>query len=70
MVESTRAGADGGAESQMVGRTDAEGRVQVFLNSPGKWRLHAIAFERSTDAAKADWESFWASLTFEFGSTK
>ena len=28
-------------------------------------RLHAIAMERFADPKVADWESFWASLTFE-----
>ena len=65
MVESARAGASGPAESQMVGRTDADGRVQLFLSAPGKWRLNAITIERCADSQKADWESFWASLTFE-----
>lgn len=67
MIEASVApsGAGGAAESSHVGRTDADGYVQVFLTKPGKWRLHAIAIERCQDPAKADWESFWASLTFE-----
>ena len=65
MVESARSGANGPAESQAVGRTGADGRVQVFLSAAGKWRLNAIAIERHADRDKADWETFWASLTFE-----
>lgn len=46
-----------------AGQTDAEGRISIPAAS-GKWRLHAIYMERMTDPA-ADWESFWATLTFE-----
>jgi uncharacterized GH25 family protein len=52
-----------GATPQAVGRTDDEGRLSVPV-SPGKWRLHTIAMERVEDPA-VDWESFWATLTFE-----
>lgn len=65
MIESTHVGLSGPAESQAVGRTDSEGRAYVTLSAVGKWRLHAIAIERCADQQKADWESFWASLTFE-----
>jgi hypothetical protein len=46
-----------------VGTTDAMGRVLVPVNS-GKWRLHTLTMERSSDP-DAEWESFWAALTFE-----
>jgi hypothetical protein len=32
--------------------------------TPGRWRLHTILMERIT-TPDADWESFWATLTFE-----
>lgn len=47
-----------------VGQTDAEGRISIPVAEPGKWRLHAIYMERLKDPA-ADWESYWATLTFE-----
>ncbi len=65
MVEAAIATAAGQAESLQVGRTDAQGRVLVYLSKPGRWRLHAIAMERCSEPEKADWESFWASLTFD-----
>jgi hypothetical protein len=65
LVEAARAGASGPAEGYSVGRTDSEGRVHVPLSAAGKWRLHAVAIERCGDERQADWESFWASLTFE-----
>jgi uncharacterized GH25 family protein len=55
----------GKAENNIVGRTDAKGRIEVPLNRPGLWKLHAIHMIRLEDRKQADWESFWASLTFE-----
>ena len=52
-------------DSDAIGRTDSEGRVYVTLTASGTWRLHAVARERCSDEQKADWESYWASLTFE-----
>jgi hypothetical protein len=54
-----------GKGMERVGTTDSEGRIVVPLKSAGKWRLHTIKMERCTEPAAADWESFWASLTFE-----
>jgi len=47
-----------------VGRTDANGRLEVPMSS-GKWRLHTIAMEQLQNDANAEWESHWATLTFE-----
>jgi hypothetical protein len=58
--------ATGGAvKERQLGRTDREGKIDIPLDVPGLWKLHAIRMERRQDTAKADWESFWASLTFE-----
>lgn len=65
MVEAAIAPSAGPAESLRVGRTDANGYVNVYLSKAGKWRLTAIVIERSKDPSQADWESFWSSLTFE-----
>jgi hypothetical protein len=46
-----------------IGKTDAKGRIAVPV-TPGRWRLHTILMERVT-TPDADWESFWATLTFE-----
>ncbi|MFN7932368.1 MAG: DUF4198 domain-containing protein [Bryobacteraceae bacterium] len=54
----------GKAVMKVVGRTDSEGRVKVPVKGTGPHRLHAIVMERCADAKAADWESFWASLTF------
>ena len=55
----------GKAKTKVVGRTDSDGRVKVPLEAIGPHRLHAIVMERYADPKVADWESFWASLTFE-----
>jgi uncharacterized GH25 family protein len=47
-----------------IGKTDRNGRVSVPVTSSGAWRLHTILMERVT-LPDADWESFWATLTFE-----
>jgi hypothetical protein len=56
-------GADRGVE--VVGRTDSEGRIEARLERAGKWRLHAVEMERGKNPGVADWESYWATLTFE-----
>jgi len=48
-----------------IGKTDAEGRIDVPLARAGLWRLHSLKMERCAEPKVADWESFWASLTFE-----
>jgi hypothetical protein len=63
-VEAAWAGTQGKGVKR-VGTTDGQGRILVPLNAAGKWRLHSIKMERCGEPAVADWESYWASLTFE-----
>jgi len=56
---------NGRSETTVVGRTDTEGRISVPLSASGKWRLHSLVMERCAEPKAADWESFWASFTFE-----
>jgi hypothetical protein len=49
-------------EQKLLARTDAEGRARFRLPQSGMWMLKSV---HMIPAAKADWESFWASLTFE-----
>jgi uncharacterized GH25 family protein len=53
-----------GTQYLTAGRTDAQGRIIIKLPSAGKMRLHAIEMNR-VQKPTHDWESFWASLTFE-----
>ena len=49
----------------VTARTDADGRVTLALDRSGAWLIKSIHMFESTDRLKADWESLWASLTFE-----
>ena len=52
------------ATLKIAGRTNAEGKLDILIENPGKIRLHAVTMDR-VNATTHDWESFWASLTFE-----
>lgn len=49
---------------KVAGRTDAAGRIVVPIGAAGAWKLHTVFMERCAEPAVADWESYWASLTF------
>jgi uncharacterized GH25 family protein len=46
-------------------RTDADGRVELALPRKGRWLIAAVHMIPASNHAEADWESFWASFTFE-----
>lgn len=54
----------GKAHMETIGRTDKNGRISIPVKATGPHRLHAIVMERCAEPKAADWESFWASLTF------
>lgn len=56
--------AGGKTDRKILGVTDQQGIVRVQLVDGGFHKLHAIVMERRTDRLKADWESWWATLTF------
>jgi hypothetical protein len=45
-------------------RTDAEGRVRLRLLGPGLWLIAAVHMTEAAPGQGAEWESFWASLSF------
>lgn len=50
--------------TRIAGRTNAQGKLDVPITAPGPTRLHVVhmlAVQQPTH----DWESYWASLTFE-----
>ena len=49
---------------KVMARTDARGRVTLKLDRPGFWLVKAVHMISAPPDAGADWESFWASLTF------
>ena len=53
---------------KLTARTDADGRVRLQLRRSGMWLIKAVHMLPAPAGALADWESYWASLTFEFGS--
>jgi uncharacterized GH25 family protein len=46
-------------------RTDKDGRAVFQLDKPGIWLINAVHLVPASGRTSADWESFWASLTFE-----
>jgi uncharacterized GH25 family protein len=54
---------------KLTARTDRDGRVSLVLPKAGVWLVKAVhMIETPPDDPGADWESFWASLTFEMPS--
>ena len=49
----------------LSGRSDASGRVSLPLANGGMWLVKAVHMVPAPAASGADWESLWASLTFE-----
>ncbi len=50
---------------RVSGRTDAAGRVTFELPGGGFWLVKAVHMAAAPAGSGADWESWWASLTFE-----
>jgi hypothetical protein len=46
-------------------RTDAKGRVTLPIAHDGFWLIKAVHMQPAPAGAEVDWESWWASLTFE-----
>jgi uncharacterized GH25 family protein len=46
-------------------RTDAKGRVTLPIAHGGFWLIKAVHMQPAPPDAGVDWESWWASLTFE-----
>lgn len=54
-------------DDRVSARSDAAGRVRFRLPHRGMWMIKAVHMAPAQPGAQADWESFWASLTFELG---
>ncbi|HEX9943951.1 MAG TPA: DUF4198 domain-containing protein [Thermoanaerobaculia bacterium] len=52
-------------EAKVSARSDARGRATLKLDHPGFWLLKAVHMVPAPAETGADWESFWASLTFQ-----
>ena len=52
----------------LTGRTDSKGEVAFRLQEAGPWLIRAVRTVRRTGETgdlAADWESYWASLSFQ-----
>jgi uncharacterized GH25 family protein len=47
-----------------TGFSDVDGRVRFLLDRTGVWMIRLVHMRKCPDRASADWESWWASLTF------
>lgn len=54
----------GAPEARVAARSDAQGRVRLRLDRGGDWLVKAVHMVAAPKETGADWESFWASLTF------
>jgi len=55
--------------AKLTARTDRNGRVKFRLAGRGAWLIKAVHMTPAPAASGADWNSFWASLTFETKGT-
>ncbi len=46
-------------------RTDGNGRAVLQLDTPGTWLIKSVHIIEVENDPDAEWESFWASLTFQ-----
>ena len=51
--------------AKLRARTDRDGRARLTLARPGVWLITAVHMVPAAKAVGADWDSIWASLTFE-----
>ena len=59
----------GRPNDKLTARTDAAGRVHFHFAPGGLWLVKAVHMVAAADRTKADWASYWASLTFQPDST-
>jgi hypothetical protein len=56
-------------EQKVSARTDAQGRVKLRLAADGMWMIKAVHMIPAPAGSEAEWQSYWASLTFELRNT-
>lgn len=52
-------------DKRLEARTDASGRARLALDRDGVWLLNAVHLLPAPKKSGAQWETLWASLTFE-----
>lgn len=63
-VEHDHGSEDSHAHEHESMRTNASGEVSFVVDQPGLWVVNCVVMERAAEGLNADWESWWASLTF------
>jgi uncharacterized GH25 family protein len=53
-------------DQPLTARSDEQGRLHFALQRSGMWLITAVHMVRAQAGSDADWESLWASLTFQF----
>jgi hypothetical protein len=56
--------------AKVSARSDSEGRVSLQLARAGHWLVKAVHMVAAPPASGADWQSRWASVTFELGGSR
>jgi len=56
-------------DDKLTARTDTAGRVRFRFAPGGLWLVKAVHMVAAADRTRADWASYWASLTFQPDST-
>jgi hypothetical protein len=56
-------------EKAVRARTDSKGRVTLKLAHAGFWLIKAVHMEAAPADAGVDWESWWASITFDLSGS-
>jgi uncharacterized GH25 family protein len=54
-----------GKDAKLSARSDSRGRAALRLDRPGVWLVKAVHMVPAPKGSGAEWESLWASLTFE-----
>lgn len=57
-------------ETPVRAHTDAKGRTTLRLGRGGFWLIKAVHMEAAPPNAGVDWESWWASVTFDLQSRR
>ena len=47
-------------------KTDDDGELKFFLDSEGQWMISCVKMERLENNAKAEWQSYWGTVTWGY----
>jgi hypothetical protein len=57
-------------DARLAARSDFDGRVVFRPGRTGRWLVKAVHMVPAPPEADADWESVWASVTFEIHESR